>query len=162
MYGGLAPPTQWCAQEGEMRAKARGTRLTKSCASIPPPIGSCVQKDCIHKQNWFLDNYQTRWPLAPPGQRPTTRRHAARRTGTVEARRRSVAGRVYNLYGDTANPVHFAGEQSLPFLWTSQSVRGCFTFHSIFSLLLIPVNFRETKDATLKLGAGQVFRFRAR
>jgi len=26
MYGGLAPPTQWCAQEGEMRAKARGTR----------------------------------------------------------------------------------------------------------------------------------------
>ena len=118
MYGGLAPPTQWCAQEGETRAKARGTREAPNQKFCQHPAAHRLMRtnDCIHKQNWFLDNYQIRWPLAPPGQRPTTRRHAARRTGTVEARRRSVAGRVYNLYGDTANPVHFAGEQSLPLL----------------------------------------------
>jgi len=166
MYGGLAPPTQWCAQEGEMRAKARGTREApnqKLCQH--PAAHRLMRTKRLYSQTKLVFRQLSNTVTSSPSGAETY--HPQARSETYRDSRGHEGGALRGAFTIcTATPqtlcISRGSNRCRVFFWTSQSVRGCFTFHSIFHCCLSPLNFRETKDATLKLGAGQVFRFRAR
>jgi len=136
MYGGLAPPTQWCAQEGEMRAKARGTREApnqKLCQH--PAAHRLMRTKRLYSQTKLvfrqLSNTVTFSPSGAETYHPQARSETYRDSrGPKEER----CGARLQFVRRHRKPCAFRGGAIVAgvFFWTSQSVRGCFTFHSIF------------------------------